>query len=109
MKIVVVLPVNENHKKALQAAAPEAEFVYMPASEVTEELLQTVDATIGNIPVDKFKGYENIKGLNTSHFWNNNSKIIKNRLDFLEENSTTDEEREKYQRARRTIEEYEFQ
>ena len=66
MKIVVVLPVNENHKKALQAAAPEAEFVYMPASEVTEELLQTVDATIGNIPVDKFKGYENIKWVQLS-------------------------------------------
>ena len=60
MKIVVTLPVNETHKKAFQDAAPEAEFVYVPGPDVTEELLQTVDATIGNIPVDKFKGYENI-------------------------------------------------
>ena len=66
MKIVVTLPVNENHKKAFQAAAPEAEFVYVPGPEVTEELLQTVDATIGNIPVDKFKGYENIKWVQLS-------------------------------------------
>lgn len=66
MKIVVTLPVNETHKQAFQAAAPEAEFVYMPGPDVTEELLQTVDATIGNIPVGKFKGYENIKWVQLS-------------------------------------------
>ena len=66
MKIVVTLPVNEAHKKAFQDAAPEAEFVYMPGDEVTEELLQTVTVTIGNIPVNKFKGFENIKWVQLS-------------------------------------------
>ena len=66
MKIVVTLPVNESHKAAFQAAAPEAEFVYVPGPEVTEELLKEVTITIGNIPVDKFKGFENIKWVQLS-------------------------------------------
>lgn len=61
MKILVTLPVTDDQKAAFQAAAPEAEILYMPANEVTEELLQTVSATIGNISPSKFHGYENIK------------------------------------------------
>ncbi len=66
MKIIVTLPVNEKHKQALQAAAPEAEILYLPAEEVTEELLQTATATIGNIAPSKFHGYENIKWVQLS-------------------------------------------
>ncbi|MBP3700936.1 MAG: D-2-hydroxyacid dehydrogenase [Lachnospiraceae bacterium] len=66
MKIVVTLPVNESHKQAFQAAAPDAEILYMPAEEVTEELLQTVTVTIGNISPSKLKGYHNIQWVQLS-------------------------------------------
>ena len=56
-----------------------------------------------------FKGYEDIEGLNTSHFWSPNSVEIKIRLEELEGKKDIDEEkREKYKRARREIEKYEF-
>lgn len=66
MKIVVTLPVNDRHKAALQAAAPEAEILYIPGKEVPDEVMRTVSATIGNIPAAKFKGYENIKWVQLS-------------------------------------------
>lgn len=66
MKIVVTLPVNDRHKAAFQAAAPEAQILYMPADQVTEEVLTDVSATIGNISAAKFKGYENIKWVQLS-------------------------------------------
>ncbi len=55
-----------------------------------------------------FKGYESIEGLNTSQFWMSNSPEIRERLYYLARNSKSPEEQEKYQKAKRAIEEYEF-
>ena len=56
-----------------------------------------------------FKGYESIEGLNTANFWSSNSNKIKERLEELETNpNNTKKDKEKYQRVRRSIEEYEF-
>lgn len=63
MKIVITLPAGDRHKAMFAAAAPEAELIYRPAGEVTEELLQTVDAVVGNVPAARLKGYENIRWL----------------------------------------------
>ncbi len=63
MKILVTIPVNDKHKAALQAAAPEAAFIYMPAPEVTEEILAQMTVVIGNVDPGKLHGYENIKWL----------------------------------------------
>ena len=57
-----------------------------------------------------FKGYEKIKGFNTNQFWNNNSFKIEEMLLMLENNpNNTEQDKEKYQRARRAIDEYKFQ
>jgi hypothetical protein len=56
-----------------------------------------------------FKGYEDIEGLNTSQFWRSNSDKIENRLEELEsKEDLSKEEREKYQRVRKAIENFEF-
>lgn len=60
-RILITLPVNDRHKAAFAAAAPQAEIEYRPAGEVTEELLGIVDAVIGNVPAAKLKGHENIR------------------------------------------------
>lgn len=67
MKIVVAIPVTEENKQAFEAAAPAAEIVYLTSEEVTEELLQTVDAVIGNVPPKLFHQYENIKWVQLSN------------------------------------------
>ena len=55
-----------------------------------------------------YKGYENIEGLNTSGFWSNNQLEILQKLSELEQDAVTEEEREKYKRVRRAIDEYEM-
>lgn len=61
MKIIVTLPVKEVHRKIFAQAAPEAEILYASGSEVTEELLDTVDAVIGNVDPEKLRGKANIR------------------------------------------------
>lgn len=61
MKILVTIPVKEVHKQAFAQAAPEAEIMYMSGTQVTEELLDTVDAVIGNVAPGKLQGKANIR------------------------------------------------
>ena len=62
----------------------------------------------GSLNKIPFKGYESIEGLNTAQFWGDNSPEIIKRLNYLEGNSKSNEELEKYQIVRRHIEEYRF-
>ena len=61
MKILVTLPLNERHKEKLAQAAPEAELIYMGSKEVTDEVLESVSAVIGNIPAQRLCGRSNIR------------------------------------------------
>lgn len=61
MKILVTLPLNERHKEKLAQAAPEAELIYMESKEVTDEVLESVSAVIGNIPAQRLCGRSNIR------------------------------------------------
>ena len=49
MKIIVVIPVNEEHKKLLESQI-DGEFIYCKAAEVTEEMAAQADVIIGNVP-----------------------------------------------------------
>lgn len=49
MKIIVVIPVNEEHKKLLESQI-EAEFIYCKPGEVSEALAADADVIIGNVP-----------------------------------------------------------
>ncbi len=61
MKILVNIPVNERHKALLESKAPEAEFVYCPAKDVTQEMVQEMNIIIGNVPPKMLVGSPNLK------------------------------------------------
>ncbi|MCQ2454266.1 MAG: D-2-hydroxyacid dehydrogenase [Clostridia bacterium] len=51
--ILVVLPVQEAHKRYLESMAPDCQFVYSTIPTVTEEQVNEADIIIGNVPPAK--------------------------------------------------------
>lgn len=49
MKILVTIPVEERHRKRLEGIAPQAEFFYRSAGEVSRELVHEMDIIMGNV------------------------------------------------------------
>ena len=47
--ILVVMPVTPEHKKWLEACAPDAVFEYCPADRVTKEQVETAEIIVGNV------------------------------------------------------------
>ncbi|MPM19611.1 Glyoxylate/hydroxypyruvate reductase A [bioreactor metagenome] len=66
MKVLVCIPMDESHKSKLERAVPSAEYTYMPAKEVTRELLSSVDVIIGNPPAALYEGLTNLKWVQLS-------------------------------------------
>lgn len=60
-RILVTLPVEDRHRAAFESAAPLAEILYMAADSVTEDILGTVTAVIGNVSAARFKNFANIR------------------------------------------------
>ena len=46
--ILVVIPAQESHKKLLEAAAPDANFIYSTPKTVTPEQVRDADVIVGN-------------------------------------------------------------
>lgn len=63
MRILVVIPLNENEKERLQSKLPEAEYIYIKREEVTEELVKSADIIIGNVPPQYIKESSKLKWL----------------------------------------------
>ncbi|MBR5475049.1 MAG: D-2-hydroxyacid dehydrogenase [Lachnospiraceae bacterium] len=63
MKILVVIPMQEQHKAVFEACAPGAEFVYCPQKEVTKELVQEANIIVGNVPASMIAGSPNLQWL----------------------------------------------
>ena len=61
MEIVVVMPVEEEHKALLRSVAPEGNVIFCTAKEVDDELLQNAEIIVGNLPPDRLKVCENLK------------------------------------------------
>lgn len=59
--VLVLLPVEERHKKILEAAAPGVSFTYATADVVTKEQVQAAQVIVGNPPVDYVAGSTNLK------------------------------------------------
>ncbi|MDR0468874.1 MAG: D-2-hydroxyacid dehydrogenase [Peptococcaceae bacterium] len=62
-KILVLLPVTEAHKKQMEAAAPEADFIYRLPEALTREAVEEAHAVIGNIPAEWIGDCKNMKWL----------------------------------------------
>lgn len=63
MRILVVIPLDESEKERLESKMPEAEYIYVPAKEVTEDIVKSADIIIGNVPPKYVKGSSNLKWL----------------------------------------------
>ncbi len=63
MKVLTVLPLNEEHKKRYQSISNELEFNFSSYEEVTEEEIGEANIIIGNVPPEKIKGSKNLKWL----------------------------------------------
>jgi hypothetical protein len=61
MKIVVLLPVGERHKKLLEEKAPAAEFLYLDPGTMDAGQIMDADIILGNPPVKFLKNTGNLK------------------------------------------------
>ena len=59
--VLVVIPVEERHKKYLEDIGRGCRFVYMDAGSVAEEQIKTADIIIGNVRPDMLKAAENLQ------------------------------------------------
>ena len=55
LQILVSLPVNEAQKERILALAGEAEIIFAPQNEVTDEMLMKAQVVFGNLPADMLK------------------------------------------------------
>lgn len=63
MRILVVIPLNEEEKEKLQSKMPDAEYIFITSEEITDELVKSADIIIGNVPPQYIKGSKKLKWL----------------------------------------------
>ena len=61
MEILVTLHIDTSQKQKLIAAAGNAELLFLPSREVTDDILSSVDAVIGNLPPKRLGTARNLK------------------------------------------------
>ncbi len=64
--ILVLVPVDEEHRKILEEKAPNAKFIYAQRRNLTLEQVRNANVIIGNPPVSMLKGSEKIEWLQLS-------------------------------------------
>ncbi len=60
-KVLVVVPVNEQQRSTLEAAAPQAEFTYESYSSATQQQVQQAEVIIGNVTPALLKDAPNLR------------------------------------------------
>lgn len=63
MRILVVIPLNENEKERLKSKVPEAEYIFTASKDINEEIVKSADIIIGNVPPQYIKGSKKLKWL----------------------------------------------
>ncbi|MDV3427485.1 MAG: D-2-hydroxyacid dehydrogenase, partial [Bacillota bacterium] len=63
MKILIVIPFNDNQKEKLKSIMPEAEYIFKTHEEITEEIVKSADIIIGNVPPEYIAGSKKLKWL----------------------------------------------
>ncbi|MDR3644189.1 MAG: D-2-hydroxyacid dehydrogenase [Clostridia bacterium] len=61
MNILVLIPVNERHKKILEGKAPSSQFVYSSTQGVTPEQVRRAGIILGNPPSSMLAGLEGLE------------------------------------------------
>ena len=62
-KILVVLPVENRHKELLRSWAEGAQMEFIPAKDLTKQLVQDADIIIGNVSPELLRGTGRLKWL----------------------------------------------
>ena len=62
-KILVVLPVENRHKELLRSCAEGAQMEFIPAKDLTKQLVQDADINIGNVSPELLRGTGRLKWL----------------------------------------------
>ncbi|NLM27800.1 MAG: D-2-hydroxyacid dehydrogenase [Clostridiaceae bacterium] len=60
-KVLVLLPVTEEHKKLFRKEAPSAEFIFISRNDIKKEMLENTDVIIGNPPIGLIKEAKELK------------------------------------------------
>lgn len=60
-KILVTIPMEEEHRKQIEKIAFDAEICYISPEEITEEKVQEADIILGNVPVKYLKESQKLK------------------------------------------------
>lgn len=66
MRILVVIPFNNNEKKILQSKIPDSEYIFIKSEQINEELVKSADIIIGNVSPQYINGSQNLKWLQLS-------------------------------------------
>ena len=59
--ILVTLPVNEKHRQRINEIAQDCRVLYVPNSQVTEELVSAASVIIGNVPAKMIRASERLE------------------------------------------------
>ncbi len=62
-RILVTLPVENEHRRLLEAAAPGEVFTYCPLRQVTRDMAQNADIVVGNVSPELLAGSEKLAWL----------------------------------------------
>ena len=60
LHVLVTLPVNDRHRALLEAAAPQAEFLFTKGSDVTGDMAKNAQVIIGNVSAALIQGTEKL-------------------------------------------------
>ena len=60
LQVLVTLPVDDRHRALLEAAAPQAEFLFIKGSDVTGDMAKNAQVIIGNVPAALIRGTEKL-------------------------------------------------
>ena len=61
MDVLVQLPLSEEQRARLEAAAPGARFEYVKPRTVTREQVEAADAIVGNVPTEMLAGASGLR------------------------------------------------
>ena len=61
--ILVLIPVNEEHKRLLEEKAPSAAFTYATSDTINQDQVHNANIIIGNVPIDMIKDSNKLEWL----------------------------------------------
>lgn len=60
-KILVTIPLEEEHKRKIENIASDAEVIYITPDKAERSIVQEAEIILGNVPIDAVRGSKNLK------------------------------------------------